>query len=579
VRNLGKMREYFPILDWGLNYKRDHLTGDLTAGIIVASLLIPQGMAYAILAGLPPEVGLYASIFPQIVYGFLGTASMLSVAPVAVDSLMVATAVSAIATENTPEYWGYALTLALLVGIIELLIGIFRLGFIANFLSQAVISGFISAAAILIGFSQLKHLLGIKIPQTESFFSTVIHIIKESPNLNLVTFSLGIISLALLLYFNRGLGKHLKSQGIQESLIIPITKSAPLMVVIGSSILVGLLHLDQLFGVKVIGEIPKGFPPFTIPNFDLNNIQLLGTSALAISFVGFMEAFSVGQFLASKKRKKVEANQELIALGASNITAAFTGGYPITGGLSRSVVNFSAGANTALASIITALFLMLTVLFFTPLFYYLPQTSLAAIILVAVGNLLDFATLKRLWNYNKLDGITWFSTFISVLLTSAEQGIILGVVISLVLHLSRTSKPHIAVLGRLENTEHFRNILRHPVTTSPHILAIRIDESLYFVNTKYLEDYLLKLVTEQKEVEYLLLVCSGINSIDGSALETLQRLIEDLHQMKIEFYLSEVKGPIFDQLEKVGFVDKLGRDRIFLSTDQAIKELSQRVSL
>ncbi|WP_051319550.1 MULTISPECIES: SulP family inorganic anion transporter [Planktothrix] len=573
------MREYFPILDWGLNYKRDDLTGDLTAGIIVASLLIPQGMAYAMLAGLPPEVGLYASIFPQIVYAFLGTASMLSVAPVAVDSLMVATAVSAIATENTPEYWGYALTLALMVGIIELLIGICRLGFIANFLSQAVISGFISAAAILIGFSQVKHLLGIKIPQTESFFSTVIYIIKESPNLNLVTFSLGIISLALLLYFNRGLGKHLKSQGIQESLIIPITKSAPLMVVIGSSILVGLLHLDQLFGVKVIGEIPKGFPPFTIPNFDLNNIQLLGTSALAISFVGFMEAFSVGQFLASKKRKKVEANQELIALGASNITAAFTGGYPITGGLSRSVVNFSAGANTALASIITALFLMLTVLFFTPLFYYLPQTSLAAIILVAVGNLLDFATLKRLWNYNKLDGITWVSTFIAVLLTSAEQGIILGVLISLVLYLSRTSKPHIAVLGRVENTEHFRNILRHPVTTSPHILAIRIDESLYFVNTKYLEDYLLKLVTEQKEVEYLLLVCSGINSIDGSALETLQRLIEDLHQMKIEFYLSEVKGPIFDQLEKVGFVDKLGRDRIFLSTDQAIKELSQRVSL
>ncbi|WP_237745559.1 MULTISPECIES: SulP family inorganic anion transporter [Planktothrix] len=579
MRNLGKMREYFPILDWGLNYKRDDLTGDLTAGIIVASLLIPQGMAYAMLAGLPPEVGLYASIFPQIVYAFLGTASMLSVAPVAVDSLMVATAVSAIATENTPEYWGYALTLALMVGIIELLIGICRLGFIANFLSQAVISGFISAAAILIGFSQVKHLLGIKIPQTESFFSTVIYIIKESPNLNLVTFSLGIISLALLLYFNRGLGKHLKSQGIQESLIIPITKSAPLMVVIGSSILVGLLHLDQLFGVKVIGEIPKGFPPFTIPNFDLNNIQLLGTSALAISFVGFMEAFSVGQFLASKKRKKVEANQELIALGASNITAAFTGGYPITGGLSRSVVNFSAGANTALASIITALFLMLTVLFFTPLFYYLPQTSLAAIILVAVGNLLDFATLKRLWNYNKLDGITWVSTFIAVLLTSAEQGIILGVLISLVLYLSRTSKPHIAVLGRVENTEHFRNILRHPVTTSPHILAIRIDESLYFVNTKYLEDYLLKLVTEQKEVEYLLLVCSGINSIDGSALETLQRLIEDLHQMKIEFYLSEVKGPIFDQLEKVGFVDKLGRDRIFLSTDQAIKELSQRVSL
>ncbi len=573
------MREYFPILNWGCNYKREDLAGDLTAGIIVASLLIPQGMAYAMLAGLPPEVGLYASIFPQIVYACLGTASMLSVAPVAVDSLMVATAVSAIASENTPEYWGYALTLALMVGIIELLIGIFRLGFVANFLSQAVISGFISAAAILIGFSQVKHLLGIKIPQTESFLSTVTAIFKESPHLNGITLTLGIISLGILLYFNLGLGKYLQSKKIRESLIITITKSGPLILVIGSSLVVGLFHLDQFFGVKVVGDIPKGFPPFTLPNFDLNSIQLLGTSALAISLVGFMEAFSVGQFLASKKRKKVEANQELIALGASNITASFTGGYPVTGGLSRSVVNFSAGANTGLASVITALFLMLTVVLFTPLFYYLPQTSLAAIILVAVGNLLDFSTLKRLWQYNKLDAITWCSTFVSVLFTSAQQGIIIGVLISLLLHLARTSKPHIAIVGRVGNTEHFRNILRHPVTTSPHILAVRVDESLYFVNTKYLEDYLLKLVTEQKEVEYLLLVCSGINSIDGSALETLQRLIEDLHQMGIEFYLCEVKGPVFDQLEKVGFVDKLGRDRTFLSTDQAIKELSQRVSL
>ncbi|MGL4502814.1 MAG: SulP family inorganic anion transporter, partial [Planktothrix sp.] len=358
-----------------MNYKREDFTGDLTAGIIVASLLIPQGMAYAMLAGLPPQVGLYASIFPQIVYACLGTASMLSVAPVAVDSLMVATAVSAIATENTPEYWGYALTLALLVGIIELLIGIFRLGFIANFLSQAVISGFISAAAILIGFSQVKHLLGIKIPQTESFFDTVVSIIQASPNLNIITLGLGISSLVLLLYFNRGLGQYLKSKGVEESIIIPLTKSGPLILVILSSVIVGVLNLDQWFGVKVVGEIPRGFPPLTLPNFDLNQIQLLGTSALAISFVGFMEAFSVGQFLASKKRQKVEANQELIALGAANITASFTGGYPITGGLSRSVVNFSAGANTALASIITALFLMLTVLFFTPLFYYLPQTS------------------------------------------------------------------------------------------------------------------------------------------------------------------------------------------------------------
>lgn len=572
------MQQYFPILNWGFNYKKTDLTGDLTAGIIVASLLIPQGMAYAMLAGLPPQVGLYASIFPQIVYACLGTASMLSVAPVAVDSLMVATAVSAIAKENTPEYWGYALTLALLVGIIELLIGIFRLGFIANFLSQAVISGFISAAAILIGFSQVKHLLGIKIPQTESFLSTVTAIFQESPNINGITLILGGLSIALLLYFNRGLGQYLKSRNIPQSIIIPITKTGPLVVVMGSSILVGLFHLDQSFGVKVVGEIPKGFPPLTLPNLDFNHLQLLGISALAISFVGFMEAFSVGQFLASKQRKKVEANQELIALGSANIAASFTGGYPITGGLSRSVVNYSAGANTGLASVITAVFLMLTVLVLTPLFYYLPQTSLAAIILVAVGNLLDFKTLKRLWQYNKLDAMTWCGTFLAVLLTRAEQGIMIGVLISILLHLVRTSKPHIAIVGRVGNTEHFRNILRHSVTTCPHILAVRVDESLYFVNTKYLENYLLKLVTEQKEVEYLLLVCSGINLIDGSALETLQRLIDDLKGMGIEFYLSEVKGPVFDQLEQVGFVDKLGRDHIFLSTDQAMKELSQRVS-
>ncbi|MFM6188545.1 SulP family inorganic anion transporter, partial [Planktothrix sp.] len=417
----------------------------------------------------------------------------------------------------------------------------------------------------------------IKIPQTESFLSTVTAIFKESPHLNGITLILGGLSIALLLYFNRGLGQDLKSRNIPQSIIIPITKSGPLVVVMGSSIVVGLFHLDQSFGVKVVGEIPKGFPPLTLPNLDLNHLQLLGTSALAISFVGFMEAFSVGQFLASKQRKKVEANQELIALGSANITASFTGGYPITGGLSRSVVNYSAGANTGLASVITAVFLMLTVLVLTPLFYYLPQTSLAAIILVAVGNLLDFSTLKRLWQYNKLDAMTWCGTFVAVLFTRAEQGIIIGVFISLLLHLVRTSKPHIAIVGRVGNTEHFRNILRHPVTTCPHILAVRVDESLYFVNTKYLENYLLKLVTEQKEIEYLLLVCSGINLIDGSALETLQHLIDDLKGMGIEFYLSEVKGPVFDQLEKVGFVDKLGRDRIFLSTDQAMKELSQRV--
>lgn len=567
------LSEYLPILNWGLNYRREDLAGDFTAGIIVASLLIPQGMAYAMLAGLPPQVGLYASIFPQVLYACLGTARMLSVAPVAVDSLMVAGAISAIAKENTPEYLSYALTLAFLVGIIEILMGVARLGFLVNFLSQAVISGFISAAAVLIGFSQVKHLFGLKIPQTESFLSVVNYLFQQLGNTNLITLSLGGMSLVTLFYFNKNLGKQLKAWNVKEAVIVPLTKSGPLSVVIGGSLLVWLLQLDRVAGVKVVGDIPKGLSPLTMPVFDIDILQSLISPALAISFVGFMEAFAVAKFLAGKKRQKVDANQELIALGAANLTAGFSGGYPVTGGLSRSVVNFSAGANTGLAAMFTAVILALAVMFLTPLFYFLPQTSLAAIILVAVGNLLDFGTLKNLWNYDKADAIAWLGAFIAVLFTTVEKGIILGALISLVLHLWRTSKPHIAIVGRVGETEHFRNVLRHSVKICPHVLAVRVDESLYFVNTKYLEGYLIKAVRNRPEVKHLVLVCSAVNLIDGSALETLKNLIEELRVMGVEFYMSEVKGPVMDGLERVGFVDKLGRERIFLTTDEAMRKL------
>ncbi|MBW4496636.1 MAG: solute carrier family 26 protein [Oscillatoria princeps RMCB-10] len=570
---LSKLSRYFPILTWGLHYRREYLLGDVTAGIIVASLLIPQGMAYAMLAGLPPQVGLYASILPQLVYAFLGTSRMLSVAPVAVDSLMVAAAVSALAKENTPEYLGLALTLAFLVGALELIIGVCRLGFLVNFLSQSVISGFISAAAILIGFSQVKHLFGLKIPQTESFLQLVSYLGENIGTANWITVSLGVASLALLLYFNKGLSRHLKNFGLQDAATVPITKSGPLIAVTGSTLIVWLFQLDKIAGVKVVGEIPQGLPALTAPIFDLNTVQSLLPAALAISFVGFMEAFAVGQFLASKKRQKIDANQELIALGAANASAALTGGYPITGGLSRSVVNFSAGANTGLASIITASVIAVTLMFLTPLFYFLPQTSLAAVILVAVANLLDFATLKRLWAYERADAFAWCAAFVAVLATSVEKGIVIGAAISLALHLWRTSKPHIAIVGRVGETEHFRNVMRHEVKTCPHVLAIRVDESLYFVNAKYLQDYVLKAAANSPQVKHLVLVCSAVNMIDGSALETLQSLRADLKTMGVEFYMSEVKGPVLDKLEKVGFVAALGSERIFLSTDQAMRKL------
>jgi sulfate permease, SulP family len=570
---LHRWNRFFPILDWGLHYRQEYLAGDLTAGIIVASLLIPQGMAYALLAGLPPQVGLYASILPQIIYAFLGTSRLISVAPVAVDSLMVAAAVSALAAENTSEYLGLALLLALMVGLIEILMGIFRLGFLVNFLSQAVISGFISAAAIVIGFSQIKHLFGLKIPQTESFIRLLIYLVQGIGATNWVTLALGVFSILVLVYFNQGLGKQLQQRGFSESTITPLTKSAPLILVIGTSLIVWFLHLDRIAGVKVVGDIPKGLPSLTIPSIDTYTIQSLLPAAFAISFVGFMEAFAVGKFLASKRRQRIDANQELIALGAANVGAALTGGYPVTGGLSRSVVNFSANANTPLASIITALLIALTVMFLTPLFYFLPQACLAAIILTAVANLLDFATLKRLWIYNRADAIAWITSFVAVLVTSVEKGIMFGAAVSILLHLWRTSKPHIAVVGRVGDTEHFRNVLRHHVKTCPHVLAVRIDASLYFVNTKYLEDYLIKAVSDRPAVKHLLLVCSAVNSIDGSALETLKSLIADLKTRGIEFYMCEVKGPVMDGLLKVGFVEELGQDHIFLTTDQAMRFL------
>lgn len=581
---IEKWSRFLPILDWGLHYQKENLAGDITAGIIVGSVLVPQAMAYALLAGLPPEIGLYASIAPPIVYAFFGTSRLISVAPVALDSLMTGAAIAplaaTLATQNTPEYIqiyvGLALLLALMVGVIEIILGVFRLGFLVNFLSQAVISGFISAAAILISFSQVKHLLGLKIPQTESFIELLSYLAQRITQINWVTLLLGVTSLLVLVYLPKILRTQLKKRGWSDSTIMPLTKSAPLLIVIIGSLLVWLLRLDQIAGVKVVGKIPQGLPSLTFPNLDGGIISTLLPAAFAISFVGFMEAYSVGKFLASKRRQKVDANQEFIALGAANISASLTGGYPVTGGVSRSSVNFSANANTPLASIITASIIALTVMFLTPLFYFLPQACLAAIIMMAVSSLLDFGTLKRLWIYNRADAIAWLTAFFAVLITSVERGILIGAAISVILHLWRTSKPHIAVVGRVGETEHFRNVLRHDVKTCPHVLAVRVDASLYFVNTKYLEDYVLKAVTDRPEVRNLLLVCSAVNFIDGSALETLKGLIADLKTRGIEFYMSEVKGPVMDKLLKVGFVDELGKDHIFLTTDRAMKTLDNK---
>jgi SulP family sulfate permease len=569
-----QLQQYIPALNWLRNYQSKHLFGDITAGIIVTSLLIPQGMAYALLAGLPPQIGLYASILPAIIYPLLGTSQVLAVGPVAVDSLMVAAAIAKLAPQGSSEYLALAIALAFLVGIIEIGMGILRMGFLVNFLSRSVISGFISGAAIIIGFSQVKHLLGLKIPSTESFIELLTLILGKITEVNWVTLSLGLSSIAILLYFNQPLVKLLKRQGWSEQRILPISKSAPLLVVILGTLLVSVFQWDRVAGVKIVGMVPLGLPPLTIPSFDLQTWRSLLPAALAIALVGYMEGFSGAQALASKRREKINPNQELIAFGAANMSAAFTGGYPVTGGVSRSVVNFAAGANTGLASIITGILVAITVMFFTSWFYFLPQTCLAATIITAVYKLIDFATLKRMWNYDKADAIAWLVTFSAVLGLGVEKGIIFGAIVALSLHLWHTSRPHIAIVGRLGESEHFRNVLRYEVKTSPQVLAIRVDASLYFANAKYMENFLSREISDRPDVTSVVLVCSAVNLIDASALEVLESLIADLKSIGINFYFSEVKGPVMDKLLNIGFVDYVGRDHFFLSTDIAMRELA-----
>jgi SulP family sulfate permease len=567
------LNAYLPFLDWLVHYRRDNLVGDLMAGVIVAIMLVPQSMAYALLAGLPPQVGLYASILPLIIYGLLGTSRTLAVGPVAIVSLLVASGITPLAEPGSAQYLQYALVLALLVGIIQFGMGVVRLGFLVNFLSHPVISGFTSAAAIVIGFSQLKHLLGLSIPRTEHFYELLLYAGQHITESNLIAIGIGLGSIGILLYFKYKLGSQLRRWGVADSLIIPITKSVPLVIVVLSTVLVWGMNLNGQAGIKIVGEVPAGLPSLTLPILDLNLWQLLLPTALAISFVGYMESISVAKSLASKRRQKVDANQELVALGAANLGATLTGGYPVTGGFSRSVVNFSAGANTGLASIITAGLIALTVIFLTPLFYFLPQAVLAAIIIVAVFGLIDVATFKHVWRYNKADAASLLITFFAVLIIGVEAGIVVGVIATILLFLWRTNRPHVAIVGRVGASETYRNVRRHQVKTCPHVIAMRIDESLYFANTKFLEDKVLCAIADRPEVKHLVLIGIAVNFIDASALETLESLIDELRDAGVQLHLAEIKGPVMDRLKTIGFVDKIGKDHIYMSTHEAMQAL------
>jgi SulP family sulfate permease len=564
------LQRYLPILQWLKVYNRETLTSDLVAAVIVTIMLIPQSLAYALLAGLPPEVGLYASILPLVAYAIFGTSRTLAVGPVAVVSLMTAAAVGNLALAGTAEYLAAAIALAFLSGVILILMGLFRLGILANFLSHPVISGFITASGLIIAASQLKHILGVD-AGGHNLLDILMALAGQLAHINLPTLIIGVSATAFLFWVRKQLKPLLVKVGLGPRLADIIAKAGPVLAVVATTLAVWGLDL-QAQGVKVVGQVPSGLPGLTLPSFDLELWKQLFVSALLISIVGFVESVSVAQTLAAKRRQRIDPDQELVGLGASNIAAAASGGFPVTGGFSRSVVNFDAGAETPAAGAFTAVGIAMATLVLTPLIFFLPKATLAATIIVAVLSLVDLGALKRTWAYSRSDFAAMLATIVLTLVHGVELGIIAGVGLSVLLYLYRTSKPHSAIVGRVPGTEHFRNIDRHQVETEQHILTLRVDESLYFANARYLEDLIYDQVARNPELRHLVLMCPAVNLIDASALESLEAINQRLMDSGVKFHLSEVKGPVMDKLKDTHFLHDLSGE-IFLSQYAAWEKL------
>lgn len=569
------LQSRMPALDWLARYERGHLPGDALAGVIVATLLIPQAMAYAVLAGLPPQVGLYASLLPLAVYALLGSSRVLSVGPSALLSLLIVTQVAAFADAGSARYLAFAMATALVAGVMQIAMGAARLGVLTNFLSQPVLSGFTSAAAFHIALSQVKHLLGVQLPPTDHLHELLGELAGALPRTRWPTLAVGTATILLLLAFQYLLPRVLaRWKTLPPALAQSLSKCGPIVGVVAGTTIAAAFHLGARSGVNIIGDIPGGLPGFAFPSLAASEFLLLVPLALTVSFIGFLENISVAKALAAKRRQKVDSNQEFIALGAANLAAGITGGYPVSGSFARSTVNFSAGANTGLASLITVGVVGLAALFLMPLFHHLPQAVLAAIIIIAVTGLMDFRMPRRLWHYNKADAAAWLLTFVAVLAVGITKGILIGVASTIILQLWRTSRPHMAVMGEVPNTGHFRNARRHEVQTLPHVLLLRIDESLNFANAKFIEDFVLGAAAERPLLRHLVLICNAVNFIDASALETLTDLRARIRDAGIELYLSEVKGQVLDRLVDTEFLEQLGPERIFLTTEEAYESLA-----
>ena len=551
------LEKIVPAYGWLRNYKRGDLPRDLSAALTVTVMLVPQGMAYALLAGLPPIYGLYASTVPAILYALFGTSRHMPVGPPALMALLTFTSVSVLAEPGTSEYISLALLLAFMVGALQLAIGLLGMGFVTNFIPRPVLSGFIYASAIVIALSQMKYLLGIQLSTEGSTVNTVLELVRnvgETDPLTLAIGAGGIVALVLL------------------ARVAP-RLPGPLMVAAGATLAVYLLGLDEK-GVGVVGEVPQGLPSLSVPVLDPGSLRALLSAAVVVAFVGFIESISVAKAIAAKEKYKIDSNQELKALGLANLGAAFFSGFPVAGSFSRTAVQYQSGARTQLASIITALMILATLLFLTPLFYYLPNAALAAIIMVAVYRLLDFEEARRVFKIRRADGVALLLTFALTLLVGVEEGIIAGAAFALLMFIRRTAYPNISELGYVEKEDAFLALRSYPGAKSyPEALVIRFDASFYYANVPYLEEWLIKEVADKPDLKHIVIDGRGVNSIDVTAIEDLEDLVSSYRDREIDVMFTHLKLPIRKRLEKAGWAEKFGRILHYPTTREALRHI------
>jgi len=559
------INQFAPLLNTLKNYNTLNLKGDLIAGITVGIMLIPQGMAYAVLAGLPPVYGLYASIVPLLIYAIFGTSRQLAVGPVAMVSLLVVAGVGELAEPGSDRFIQLAILTAFGVGLMQLLMGLFRMGFMVNFLSHPVLSGFTSAAAIIIGASQIKNLTGLEMERTTKVFEIVYHTAANITNIDVVTATIGVGSIAVMVLIKKW----------------KRTFPSALIVVAAGILITFMFGLNQ-YGVAIVGDIPKGLPSFSTVFLDMSDVRPVMTIVLVIALVSYMESIAVAKAIANKKGYKVDANQELIALGGANIGGSFFQSFPVTGGFSRTAVNDQSGASSTVASIVSAILVALTVLFLTPLFYYLPGAVLAAIIMVAVAGLFDYKEMVNLWKTDRKDLAMLSVTFLATLFLGIEEGIAIGVILSLVVVIYSSTRPHYAEVGQLGDSRTYRNIKRFPeAKIRDEVLIYRFDSNLYFANVEHFRETLEKKIFEHgAPLELIIIDGSAITDIDSTGIDVLNRLIDDLHEKGIKIHMSGVHGPVRDKLKLSGIADKMNNECFFFDISEAVqyyKEKDQKI--